>query len=76
MVASYAEQALRLIIDGELAEGATYQFPTEAGLNGAVLCNASAEAQATVDGAFGLLASFDEALYGELGAISGAAYGG
>jgi basic membrane protein A len=72
----YASQALRLIIDGELTEGSTYQFPTAAGLNGGVLCNASAEAQELIDGAFGLLASFDEALYGELGAISGAAYGG
>ena len=73
---TYASQALRLIIDGDLAEGSTYQFPTEPGLNGAVLCDASADAQAVVDGAFGLIASFDEALYGELGAISGAAYGG
>jgi basic membrane protein A len=72
----YASQALRLIVDGDLTEGSTYQFPTEAGLNGAVLCNASADAQATLDGAFGLLASFDETLYGDLGAISGAAYGG
>ena len=72
----YASQALTLIIDGELTEGSTYQFPTEAGLNGAVLCDASPEAQAAVDGAFGLLASFDETLYADLGAISGAAYGG
>ncbi len=72
----YASQALRLIIDGELTEGSTYQFPTEPGLNGAVLCDASADAQGAVDGAFGLLASFDDALYGDLGAISGAAYGG
>ena len=72
----YASQALRLIIDGELTEGSTYQFPTQAGLNGAVLCDPSADAQALLDSAFGLLASFDETLYGELGAISGAAYGG
>lgn len=72
----YAAQALRLIIDGDLAEGSTYQFPTEPGLNGAVLCDGSADAQAAVDGAFGLLATFDDALYGDLGAISGAAYGG
>jgi basic membrane lipoprotein Med (substrate-binding protein (PBP1-ABC) superfamily) len=72
----YASQALRLIIDGELTEGTTYQFPTEAGLNGGVLCDASAEAQAAVDESFGLLASFDETLYNDLGAISGAAYGG
>jgi basic membrane protein A len=72
----YASQALTLIIDGELSEGSTYQFPTEAGLNGALLCDPSAEASAAVDGAFGLLASFDEALYADLGAISGAAYGG
>ena len=72
----YASQALTLIIDGELTEGSTYQFPTEAGLNGALLCDPSAEAEAAVDGAFGALASFDEALYDDLGGISGAAYGG
>ena len=72
----YASQALTLIIDGELSEGSTYQFPTEAGLNGALLCDPSAEASAAVDEAFGLLASFDETLYADLGAISGAAYGG
>ena len=72
----YAAQALRLIIDGELAEGSTYQFPTEAGLNGALLCDASADAAAAVDGSFGLLASFDEDLYNDLGAISGEAYAG
>ncbi len=72
----YASQALRLIIDGELQEGTTYQFPTESGLNGGVLCDASPEAQASIDEAFGLLASFDDALYGDLGEISGAAYGG
>ena len=72
----YASQALRLIIDGELTEGSTYQFPTEPGLNGGVLCDGSAEAQATIDESFGLLASFDDALYGDLGAISGEAYAG
>ncbi len=72
----YASQALRLIIDGELTEGATFQFPTEPGLNGGVICGASDAAQGMVDGSFGALASFDEALYDDLGAISGAAYGG
>ncbi len=72
----YASQALRLIIQGELTEGSTYQFPTEPGLNGALLCDPSAEAQAAVDEAFGMLAAFDETLYNDLGAISGAAYGG
>ncbi|MDG2040641.1 MAG: hypothetical protein P8J30_09185 [Ilumatobacter sp.] len=72
----YASQALTLIIEGELTEGSTYEFPTEQGLNGGLLCNPSPGAQAAVDGAFGLLASFDDTLYGELGAISGAAYGG
>lgn len=72
----YAAQALRLIIDGDLAEGSTYQFPTEAGLNGAVLCDGSADAAAALAGSFGLLASFDDALYGDLGAISGEAYAG
>ncbi len=72
----YASQALTLIIEGDLAEGSTYEFPNEAGLNGALVCDPSAEVAAAVDGAFGLLASFDETLYGDLGAISGAAYGG
>ncbi len=72
----YAAQALRLIVDGELQEGSTYQFPTEPGLNGAVLCGASAEAQSALDDAFGLLASFDGDLYDALGAISGEAYAG
>ena len=48
----YAREALPLIIAGELAEGSTYQFPTEAGLNGALLCDASAETQALLDEAF------------------------
>jgi hypothetical protein len=72
----YASQALKLIIDGELSEGSTYQFPTEAGLNGGLLCDSPAGVSATVDEAFGLLASFDDTLYADLGAISGAAYGG
>ena len=72
----YASEALRLIIDGQLTEGSTYQFPTEAGLNGGVLCDPTHEQQALLDDAFGLLASFDEELYADLGAISGAAYGG
>jgi basic membrane lipoprotein Med (substrate-binding protein (PBP1-ABC) superfamily) len=72
----YAAQALRLIIAGELGEGSTYQFPTEQGLNGAVLCAPSADAEAALADAFGLLASFDEDLMGQLGAISGEAYSG
>ena len=69
-------EALRLIVAGDLTEGVTYQFPTEQGLNGGVLCIASDEAQAALDESFVALASFDEALYDELGAISAAAYGG
>ncbi len=72
----YAAEALRLIIDGQLTEGATYQFPTEQGLNGAELCDASPEAQALVDDSFALLGSFDEELMGQLGTISGEAYAG
>lgn len=72
----YAAQALRLIIAGDLGEGSTYQFPTEAGLNGAVLCDPSADAAAALETAFGLLASFDGDLMGQLGAISGEAYSG
>jgi basic membrane lipoprotein Med (substrate-binding protein (PBP1-ABC) superfamily) len=71
----YAAEALRLIIAGELTEGKTYQFPTEPGLNGAELCNASPEAQALVDAAFTAVAS-DGELLGTLGGISGEAYGG
>lgn len=72
----YASQALRLIVSGDLAEGTTYEFPTEAGLNGALLCDPSSEAADALAESFGLLASFDGALYDELGAISGEAYGG
>jgi hypothetical protein len=36
----------------------------------------SADAESALADGFGLLASFDDALYGELGAISGAAYSG
>jgi hypothetical protein len=72
----YAERAIRLIIDGELTEGSTYQFPNEAGLNGALLCDPSADAEAALADAFGLLASFDGELMGMLGGISGEAYAG
>ncbi len=72
----YAAEALRLIIDGELTEGSTYQFPTEQGLNGAELCGASAEAETALADAFGLLGAFDDDLMGVLGGISGEAYSG
>ncbi len=72
----YAERAIRLIIDGDLTEGSTYQFPNEAGLNGALLCDPSADAAAALADAFGLLASFDDDLMGMLGGISGEAYAG
>ena len=72
----YAERAIRQIIDGTLAEGETFQFPTEAGLNGALLCDPSAEAEAALADAFGLLASFDGDLMGMLGGISAEAYSG
>jgi len=72
----YAAQALRLIIDGELTEGASYQFPTQQGLNGAELCSASPGAAAALADSFALLGSFDEDLMGQLGGISAEAYGG
>ncbi|MEO6654272.1 MAG: hypothetical protein ABIP17_16640 [Ilumatobacteraceae bacterium] len=72
----YAAQALRLIIADDLDEGATYQFPTEQGLNGAVLCDPSPDAASAVADAFALLASFDDDLMAQLGAISGEAYSG
>jgi basic membrane lipoprotein Med (substrate-binding protein (PBP1-ABC) superfamily) len=72
----YAAEALRLIIAGELTEGSTYQFPTQQGLNGAELCDASPEAQTALDDAFGLLASFDADLMEQLGGISAEAYSG
>ena len=71
----YAAQALRLIIDGELQEGTTYQFPTEAGLNGALLCDPSPEAAAAVEEAFNAV-NTDGELLGVLGGISGEAYSG
>ncbi|MEJ7799955.1 MAG: hypothetical protein WKF60_05505, partial [Ilumatobacter sp.] len=63
-------------VAGELGEGATYQFPTEQGLNGAVLCDPSPEAGTAVADAFALLGSFDEDLMAALGAISGEAFSG
>ena len=72
----YAATALELIVQGTLDEGITYSFPTEPGLNGALVCDPSEAVSAAADAAFGLVLSFDEALMGELGAISGAAYGG
>ncbi len=71
----YAREALPLIIAGDLAEGSTYQFPTEAGLNGALLCDPPADAQALLDEAFNAVAT-DGALLGELGGISAEAYSG
>ncbi|MGB1381489.1 MAG: hypothetical protein ACPG7T_06385 [Ilumatobacteraceae bacterium] len=70
----YAAQAIRLIISGDLAEGSTYQFPTEPGLNGADVCGASADTQGALDEAFGLLAAYDGELMGALGGISSEAY--
>ena len=72
----YAAEGVNRIVDGTLTEGTTYQFPTQPGLNGGILCDGSGDANAAIDGAFGLLASFDEDLMGQLGAISGAAYAG
>jgi basic membrane lipoprotein Med (substrate-binding protein (PBP1-ABC) superfamily) len=72
----YAAQAIRLILSGELTEGTTFQFPTEVGLNGMEVCDPSAETEAALANAFGLLASYDGDLMGALGAISGAAYSG
>ncbi len=70
----YAARALQLIVAGELTEGSTYQFPTEQGLNGAELCDASEAATTAVADAFDLLGSFDDDLMAVLGAISGEAY--
>jgi basic membrane lipoprotein Med (substrate-binding protein (PBP1-ABC) superfamily) len=71
----YAAQALRLIIAGDLTEGSTYQFPTEAGLNGGLLCNPSAAADELVSAAFTAV-NTDGELLGVLGGISGEAYSG
>lgn len=70
----YAAEGVNLIVDGSLTEGSTFQFPTRQGLNGGLLCDASADANAAVDASFGLLAAFDEDLMGQLGAISAEAY--
>ena len=72
----YAQQILPRIIAGDLAEGSTYQFPTEPGLNGALLCDAPTGAQALLDEAFGRIAAFDGELLGALGGITGEAYSG
>lgn len=72
----YAAEALRQIVAGELTEGQTYNFPTQQGLNGAELCTPSADAEAALADAFGLLASFDGDLMTELGNISAEAYAG
>lgn len=72
----YAQQALTLIVSGDLTEGGTYEFPTEPGLNGALLCDASAQAQALLDGAFAEVASPDDALLAEFDAIAVEAYSG
>ncbi|MBG7604034.1 MAG: hypothetical protein IZT58_05255 [Actinobacteria bacterium] len=71
----YAEQALRLIVAGELAEGETYQFPTEQGLNGVVVCGADGDVKILVDDSFVAVTS-DGDLLGVLGGISGEAYSG
>jgi len=72
----YAAEGVAKIVEGTLTEGTTYQFPTQQGLNGALICDPSAETTAAIDESFGLLAAFDEDLMGQLGAISGAAYAG
>jgi basic membrane lipoprotein Med (substrate-binding protein (PBP1-ABC) superfamily) len=71
----YAEQSIPFIISGELTEGETFQFPTLPDLNGAELCDASAEAQSLVDESFVAVTS-DGELLGVLGGISGEAYSG
>ncbi len=71
----YAAQALRLIVDGALGEGGTFQFPTEIGLNGAELCDPSADATAALAEAFEAAGS-DGELLGALGQISADAYAG
>lgn len=71
----YAERALRLIIAGELTEGSTYRFPTEEGLNGALLCDPAPATADAVTEAFAAVAS-DGELLGELGNISAEAYSG
>ena len=71
----YARLVLPLILDGTLAEGDTYQFPTERGLNGGELCDPSSEAEALLADAF-QAASTDGELLGVLGGISAEAYGG
>ena len=70
----YAAEGVNRIVDGMLTEGSTFQFPTEQGLNGGVLCDGSPEAQAAIDASFGLLAAFDEDLMSQLGAISAEAF--
>lgn len=72
----YAQQSLTLIVSGELTEGATYEFPTEPGLNGALLCDPPAQTQALLDGAFAEVASPSDELRAEFAAIAAEAYSG
>lgn len=71
----YASLALRYIVDGILTEGDKHEFPTAPGLNGALLCDGPAEAQALLDEAFEAVAS-DGELLGRLGALSAEVYSG
>ena len=71
----YASLALRYIVDGDLTEGSTYEFPTEVGINGALLCDPPAEAQALLDDAFEAVAS-DGALLETLEGLTRDVYSG
>ena len=71
----YAQEVLPLIISGELTEGATYNFPTEPGLNGGELCDPSEQGESLLADAFEAVVS-DGELLGALGDISAEAYGG
>ena len=71
----YARIVLPLIIDGELTEGSTYQFPTDQGLNGGELCDPSPEGEALLADAFEAVAT-DDALIGVLDGISDDVFGG
>ena len=71
----YASLALRYIVDGDLTEGQKYEFPTEAWLNGALLCDPPAEAQALLDDAFEAVAS-DGALLETLEGLTRDVYSG
>ena len=72
----YASQALRLIIAGRADRGLDLSVPDRAGPQRCGAVRRVRRGAGSRRRSVRLLASFDETLYNDLGAISGAAYGG